>query len=222
MDKKANGIMAKPQVLEILKPYFQIFAEIYEQAMYAFINDGKSLIYKLSNRGKSTLINELVVDEAKNRLPFGNGCESDMIDGLFVVIVEQVLILRFKKLGNDLMTFNQPSGQVKRFNAQQSIFLGKQLCLPFIKEEPIIQKNSVNINVGYIPDKTLTGIHALFITAPRNEKKNLWHHPFYVDGVLLPYEKQEIPESASPKEQKRYTLDVPDHLKKDNADEEED
>lgn len=219
---RINSIIPQFQALEILNPYFQTIVEIHEQAMRAFVNDGKNLTYKLSNGCKSTMIHDLIVDEAKNRLPFGNGCEYDTVDGLFVVIVEEVLILRFKKLGNDLTTSNQPSWQVKKFNTQRSIFDGKQMSFFFFKDDPIIKPDAVNINIGYIPNHTLTGIYALYVTAPKNEKKNLWEHLFYIDGILLPYETEEIPVASSPKGQKRYNVDVSHHLKKDDADEEED
>ncbi|MCZ6701891.1 MAG: hypothetical protein O6940_02490 [Ignavibacteria bacterium] len=219
---KFESIIPESQALEILGPYFKTFAEIHEHAMQAFVNDGKYLTYKLTNGCKSTIIHDLIVDEAKNRLPFGKRCEQDTVDGLYIVIVEEVIILRFKKLGNDLTTSNQPSEQAKRFNTQKSILNGQQLRFSFIKEEPIIKPNAVNINVGYIPNRTLTGIHALYMTAPRNDKKNLWQYLFYVDGNLLSHDKPGIQEVASTKEQKRYIVDVQNHLKKDSAGEKTD
>jgi hypothetical protein len=79
-------------------------------------------------------------------------------NGLFLLEVEQRLLLRFKKLNSRKCSANVPTGQTKRFYRQQPLFPGLW---------------RTNLNAGYIANETWTEFE-FYITEPSGSRSNAW------------------------------------------------
>ena len=214
-------IISKPQALQILNPYFPTFAEVIPTAFGTFISHCGKGLHIMSNGAKSFNIHDYIVNEAENRFADNDNVKILKVGLLHLAIVEECLFLKFKKFSHDLSTSNQPTEQVKRFYSQQLVY-GEQPFLPGIVDEEFIVKESfANINIGYILNETSTGISSLHVTCPRNSKDYWWEHTFFANGVVNLYKEQEVPKSES-SDEKRYSLDIPGHLKEGKTNEEKD
>lgn len=107
-----------------------------------------------------------------------------MKNGLFLIKIKNFL-LRFKKLDTNYCSSNIPT--------DQSLSFVEQKCLPGIKE-------SINFNVGYIPNKHWTEINGIYLTYPKGEKDIHWALDLnelvsgrekIIEYPMLPYESNE-------------------------------
>jgi len=148
-----------------IDPYKNILNEIIELGCSDFFSLLKYSPHPIQTRAIYTLIYEFIEARAKEKLDGVNGVVLLNQNGLFLAVLQNKVILRFKKINGKKMPSNIPTHQT-------IAYMNQQLDLPdfsFI----------TTLIVGYELNRFKTKLQEVTITCP-NGKKNFW--TFNLDG----------------------------------------
>lgn len=151
--KIAGGLF--PKIARVIQAAFQHFVDIKKQKT--------AVIPNLLFEPRTAYGNVHDFIKAGIRNEFGNEPNVRIAEpnGIFVMIVEEKIVLRFKKMNKDFQTSNVQTAQTDDYNNQdlQSLFPGQ---LTFL-------------HVGYLPDLTCTYVENIYLFC-RSGKNIEWHH----------------------------------------------
>src|ERR1044071_1383275 len=123
-------------------------------------------------RTRASIIRDHIVSHAREAFDsVRNVVVIDKRNGLFCLEVKGLVVVRFKKLNNQMRTSNIPT--------QQALAFEKQMSLPEIPHD------ATHINAGYLPDKLWTNLKGIFVAAP-NGKKIDWFVEIGDNGAVMP------------------------------------
>jgi hypothetical protein len=176
--------ISKEKVLAILDLYMPRMADCIMAGWndYATIYAPQHHIH--TPRTRASIIRDHIV--AHVRETFDNVRNVVIIDkrsGLFCLEVKGLVVVRFKKLNEQMRTSNIPTQQALAFEQQMSL--------------PDIPHDAAHINAGYSPDKLWTNLKGIFIAAP-NGKKIDWFVEIGDNGKAMPVVELFVQPTPSP------------------------
>lgn len=143
----------------ILTPYKDILSKCVFNACSDYFSLLAYVPHPIKSRTIATLIYDFIEAHAKKELDGLDGVQLLSIDGLFMAVLHDKVVLRFKKLNGNKMPSNIPTKQTLDY-------MNQQLDLPNM---PL----HASLIVGYELDRLKTKLQEVTITCP-NGDKNLW------------------------------------------------
>lgn len=119
--------------------------------------------YRHSARTAANICHDEIIEEIKRELDGTTGVRFQSKKGLFVVIVNGIVVLRFKKFNNKLLSSGVVTQQSMAFNLQDSV------QLEFEEEMP----PDGLLHIGYIVNKLKSGVSGVYVTY-RYGNNNVW------------------------------------------------
>lgn len=156
--------MRKSQAKRLLVPFENILHGIPTGAVMEYIQDFASVRYRLGKRSDASIIHDLMLDFAANRLDCLAEFTPRHSQGLHYYLVSDGQLsatLRFKKLDDRMRSSNIPTQQTFLFNHQEP-----QYELPNMP--PV-----ANLTLGYTLNTTRTSASSVFIVMPDGDR-NIW------------------------------------------------
>lgn len=158
---------SKEEVEFLLAPYKEALRAVVTEAWKTYQEDCKGVTHKLQQLGRSVIMNNFCIDNAKKEFAsFSNVEIRKNGHGIIIdILTEQgyLLSLRFKKLDHKFQTNNAKSVRNERFTNQLYLW----------KEEIPKPSKLINLNVGYQMDPFWTNIK-IFVTYPDGIKSFSW------------------------------------------------
>ena len=115
--------------------------------------------------GPTTRAN-IVHDHIKQRARERFGDWAVEFNQLFVVVIDQRLVVRFKRFHNDKTSSNIRTRQLERYRMQQE--------LPDLRKQLDLFGELSNLEVGYVLDRAETEIRETWLACPSGLHKNYW------------------------------------------------
>jgi hypothetical protein len=138
-----------------LAPLFKIMEQIVREGFNFYFGQYGPVAFTHSPRTRASIINDHIVDLAKQRLPeYGVRPSKRMQRNLFDV--QGNCVLHFKKLDRNKLSSNYPTLFSLEFNRQMEL-PGLPATLPRLK-------------VGYVPTRDWSGIEDVFVTCPNGDR----------------------------------------------------
>lgn len=163
-----KGITERDAV-RILEPYLQTLVDciIKGTTTYYQGEDYGKLRVRHSNRTDSSIVHDLITDEAWNAFDGKPGVRLYLRRGLKLIEFHGEITLRFKKFTRRLKSSNIPTTQAMSYIGQ----------LEFSN-----MPDHARLQIGYVLSKLRTGAEGVYLTFP-NGTTNIWHKSL-VDYVL--------------------------------------
>lgn len=151
--------ISQEEAEKILEPHKNQFRDCVINAWNDYNNYYSDVKHKHSARTRANILYDHMVDSA--RLKFDGMSEISLIDinGSFLISIGNMLIIRFKKLDNEMKSRNYPT--------QQALAFMDQLTLPGI---PV----AARLIVGYQLNELQTNIKSILVTCPNGSQID-WH-----------------------------------------------
>lgn len=157
-----NALLISEQEAKfILEPHLSAFRQVMENAWQDWISIPDEQRVKLDARSRASCLYAFIMHHAKTRFDNVPGLKLIEKRGLFLVDVNDKVVVRFKKLGANKKTRNA--------STKQQITFGLQLELPGMPQ-------AVRLNVGYVLNLTQTAFEDLFVTLQQGRKLK-WDFP---------------------------------------------
>lgn len=152
--------MVQPQddVVAILSPHLEIIRQCISSAWEDYMRECNSIRHKTTPRSRASIVHDNMVFNAKALFDDVTGVRYLDNKGLFLLIFDERIRLRFKKLDEDKMPHNIPT--------QQTMSFLEQMDLPGIPQ-------ATNIIAGYELNSLQTEISTICLTCP-NGSSNAW------------------------------------------------
>lgn len=183
----------------ILDPYKGLLREVVDSAWRDYCSLRNNIPHVFTPRTRASIIHDFMVSHARNKLAGIKGVRLLDVGGLFLVEINEKILIRFKKLNDDKMPNNIPT--------QQALDFMEQLELPGMP-------HIIRLVVGYELNKLQTGIQAISVTCPRGTKKE-WH--FELEGVVTEVaDIVELPTPGRPVDPVRLRAEETIKIKKQN------
>lgn len=174
--------LSKEDAKQVLLPYGQLFYDAIVNGFEDYkINDLKNA-HIHNNTTKSNLIRSYVIHRVKMLVIENPKLKLIEQKRMILVLVEDKVVVRFKKLSNDFRSQNIQTNQVTQFRKRTLNFQGVT-ALP--------------IDAGWRLDEFYNSIEDISFVCP-NGKNNLWRIPLEdlsatnVQPMVIPVEKEEI------------------------------
>ena len=156
--------MRKSQAMELLAPHESVLLGIPTDAIRSYTQDFASVRYRLGKRSDASIIHDLMVELAGDRLDCLDHFIHKYNQGLHYYYVSDGTLsatLRFKKLDENMRSNNIPTQQAYLFNHQDY-----QSELP---DMPPV----ASLTLGYTLNPTRTSAAAVYVTMPHGNR-NIW------------------------------------------------
>lgn len=174
--------LSKEQAKDLLKPYAQLFYDAIIGGFDDYKLNDSSRGHIHNNCVKSNLVRSYVLARIKQTVAQYSELKFMEQKRMFAVIVEDKVILRFKKLNNRFRSENIKTKQVAAFRNRNLTFQGLR-ALP--------------VDAGWKVDDFYSEIHDVHFVCP-DGKGNLWRIPLYDLSIqkkqiaMFPVEEQDI------------------------------
>lgn len=179
----------------ILEPYKESLRLCVSMA-WRYYNEHYGHVHHLHTpRTRASILHDLMVHNARKNFEGKPGIEMRDMRGLFLLIVDGQLLIRFKKLDEDKMSRSIPTRQTEDFLAQMDL--------------PGMPPRATAIIVGYELNRLQTEMAAITVTCP-NGSYNAWY--FELSEGTPSAEVVELPVEPKTPSQKRI------RVKKDKKD----
>jgi hypothetical protein len=123
-----------------------------------------------SPHARAMIIRDHIIFSVKKEFDEVSGVRILNKRGLFLLLINEKLLLRFKKLNNRMLARNYPTKQARKFSEQLS-FDG--FFVPV-----------TNINVGYIANDLFTSPEKVVVACPNSMSSNEWCIDITPDGLI--------------------------------------
>ena len=156
--------MRKSQAKRLLQSHENILYGIPTDAVMRYTRDFESVRYRLGKRSDASIIHDLMIELAADRLSCLAEFKPMYSQGLHFYYVSDGRLsatLRFKKLDDRMRSRNIPTQQAYLFNHQEP-----QYELPNMP--PV-----ANLTLGYTLSATRTSASSVFVIMPNGER-NIW------------------------------------------------
>lgn len=147
--------IAQLEAVGILEPHFNSIWRIVTGAWGDYNEHYKEMKHKYTPTCRANIIHSHMVDNAKKEFEGVKGVKPMVIDGLFILSIENKLVVRFKKLDDDMKSRNYPTNRQIDYLAQMDI--------PGI---PL----ATRLEAGYQLNELQTGYKSVLITCPQGSK----------------------------------------------------
>jgi hypothetical protein len=156
------------EIISIITPHLEKIRECIVSAWNDYDVECHSIRYKTTPRSRAAIVHDNMKYRIKTSFEGIKGIRYLESRGLFLLIFNDRVCIRFKKLNAKMLSRNIPT--------QQTLLYINQLELP---EIPGITK----MIAGYRLDKLQAGIDGIFVTYPRGTRDIPWHLELGVDNV---------------------------------------
>lgn len=150
-----------PEILAILDPYLAKIRQCITQAWEDYKRECYSIRHKATARSRASNVHDNMVYHAKIIFSEMDGVRYFEKRNLFLLIIQDILCIRFKKLDENMISRNIPTQQTLSYLSQQ--FEIPDLPIP------------KNLIAGYILNETQTEIDKCLVTLPVGTKHVRWH-----------------------------------------------
>lgn len=189
--------ISRKEAKEILEPYQQLLSTAIIAGFLDYFRLLNHIPRPLKTRTIANLVYDFIEAHAKNNLSGQTGVTLLTLDGLFIAIIQDKLVLRFKKFNSNKMPSNIQTKQTVNY-------MNQGLDLPNFPDH-------TSLIVGYELDGLNTKVKEITVTCP-NGDSNLWS--FNLDGYygaeivelpisILPSSTPDIPMKAKEQKEKR-------------------
>ncbi len=148
-------VIAQVEAVEILRPYLETIRRVIVGAWADYEIQYKDVRHIHSITCRANIIHSHMVDRARKEFEGVEGVHVMEIDGLFLLSIQNRLVVRFKKLDNEMKSRNFPTDR-------QLDYLAQYDC-PGIPA-------ATRLEAGYQENFLQTGIRSVLITCPRGRK----------------------------------------------------
>ncbi len=165
--------MRKDQAMELLAPHESILFRIPTDSVRLYTQDFASVRYRLGKRSDASIIHDIMIGLASDRLSCLDQFIPRYSQGLYYYYVSDGALsatLRFKKLDENMRSRNIPTQQAVLFNHQDY-----QSELPHMP--PV-----ASLTLGYLLNPTRTSAAAIYVTMP-DGNRNIWTWQLYDDSL---------------------------------------
>ena len=145
----------------ILEPHIRTLQNCVISGLDEYNQYYSSTHHILSPHARARIIRDHIIFSVKKDFEGVNGVKISNKRGLFLLFIDEKLLLRFKKINNKMRANNYPTKQAREFSEQLS-FDG---FLP----------STTNINVGYIANDIFTSAEKIVVVCPNNMSSNKWY-----------------------------------------------
>lgn len=160
-------------------------AEAIQKGLRDYRNEYASVAHIHSARSRSSIINDHIIYHARRIFEGEPGVEIKKWRGMFYLLFDGKVALRFKKLNRKKLASNIQTDQIRCFDRQQ----------PFL---PGTHEEITHTNAGYIPNTLGTDSRAMLITRPNGRHRIAWFIPVGDSGATSLFETSVVPPSALP------------------------
>ena len=115
---------------------------------------------------RANIVHDHIRHRARDWSETASDAQAVEINGLFIVVVEQRLAIRFKLLDENRSPRNIPTRQVKEFRNQRDI--------GDLRQQLNLVGEICNLEAGYILDQLQTEIRETWIVCPSGLRANAW------------------------------------------------
>ena len=174
--------LSKEEAKELLKPYAQLFYNAIAGGFDDYKNNDSERGHIHDNCVKSNLVRSYVLNRIKQIVAQHQELKFREQNRMFVIIIADKVIIRFKKLNNLFHSDNIPTKQVKAFRNRSLTFQGVK---------------ALSIDAGWRVDDFYSEIEDVHFVCP-DGKGNLWRIPLEDLSIqkrqiaAFPLEEQEI------------------------------
>lgn len=186
------NLLSKNETDGILNPYKKSLKEIILKGWQCYKDEDQGNAYRHGLITKAMLIHDYIVDFARQEFHNNPNINILNLKGLFLLVIENKIYIRFNKLDAYLRPAKSTSNQFNSFINQLDLF----------KLE--IESKSLNLIAGYLINDSWENIKAIHVCCPL-EQSNLWTIKIYdevaqkVLDLTKPDETIEPVEIAKPK-----------------------
>jgi hypothetical protein len=145
-----SGIIPESEAKDILEPHHDALYRCVSMAHEGWRQKGSTMVSRPSASFRAHTMQELMVDEARQRFGDVHGVEIHDRNGAerFLLSFGGKLLVQFKKLDSDFRTHNYPT--------KRSVMFNSQATLPGIP-------NGCRVSVGYQLDATATALETVAV-----------------------------------------------------------
>lgn len=155
---------SRDEVAIIVESRKEKIVEAIQKGLRDYRTQYDEVVHIHSARTKSSIINDHIIYHARQIFEGEPGVEFKKSRGMFYLLLDGKVALRFKKLSRKKLASNIPTEQTRLFDWQQQF-------LPGTHEE------ITNTNAGYIPNALGTDSRAMMITRPNGRHRIAWFIP---------------------------------------------
>ena len=182
--------VSEEEAKQILEPHLSTLSnclKIAWQQWESFDQKAPELRFPLAPRTRACFIYDHICHEIKHQFEGKSGVTIDDKPGFLLLNIENLLLIRFKKLNTASQGNNIPTIQQNIYNLQLEL--------------PGIPNSAARITIGYLLDKVQTAIKDIRVTFPvgRRGKKVLWSFSILGTKLEAVQPEMEFEEPAKPK-----------------------
>jgi len=155
----------------------------------------------LSPHSRAMIIRDLIIFHVRKAFDGKEGVSIMERGRLFLLNIGGEILLRFKKMNEQMLASNVPTKQAMDFSRQQLSFEG---FLPAV----------TNMNVGYIPNDVWTHPDRVIIACPNGMSSNHWYMDITEEGQVKVAPVHRIVESTETDNKRRVRAKVHAKLQK--------
>ena len=160
--------LSKEEAEFILAPHKLRLQNCIESAWNDLHRLKEYLPHIVTPRTRANLMHDFMVSHARNEFDGVKNVRLCDMNGLFLLILEERINIKFKKLNDDKMPSNIPT--------QQNDFFMQQLDLPGIE-------SANNLIAGYELNTLATDLHEITITCPMGNRNEWYINLGYSAGI---------------------------------------
>lgn len=168
--------ISKEAASNILEPYLARIKKCILDAVNGYYtgSDYLKVRHKHSPRTSASLCHDHITDSILCEFENESGVHVSKKRGIFTLTVKGIVVLRFKKFNNNLLSSGISTRQMQAFNLQDTFQLEMDNLVP----------NGL-LHVGYVMNALGTGVKEVHITY-RYGNVNIWNIPLTGVGVVEP------------------------------------
>ncbi|MGG1637241.1 hypothetical protein [Paenibacillus sp. NRS-1760] len=159
--------MSKEQANDILEPYLIRLRKCIFDAVNGYYTgpDYINVRHKHSPRSSASLCHDHITEAIRSEFENETGFHASKKRGIFTLSVKGIVVLRFKKFNNNLLSSGINTKQLRAFNLQDTVQLEIENLVP----------NGL-LHVGYVMNALGTEVKDVYITY-RYGNVNVWSIP---------------------------------------------
>lgn len=158
------ALISESDAIEILGDHIFDLREIMVAAWrdYGKYDPALRRLYSASTR--AAIVHDHIKSRARNLF----GLSAVQVNRLFVVVIGDRLVVRFKRFHADKTSSNIRTGQIENYRMQGE--------LPQLRDQLDLFGELSHLEAGYTLDQFETEIRGTWLVCPSGLRANLWHH----------------------------------------------